>query len=234
MKSGVDISDLLGTRGPTIERIVPGCVPSDCEREHLARYQWAARELQGASVHRVLDSASGVGYGSAVLSKAGYDVVSIDCFREAVAFGSSRRWISKPLVGDVLELPFKSNSFDAVVSLETIEHLRRPGGFVKEVARVLKTGGLFLLSTPNAELSEQKNPYHHREFNLEELVAILVNAGFSIGGVLGQRLTLRGRFWERVRGLRRISWEIRRFSRVTRFYSPFAKPLVWCVRATQA
>src|SRR5262245_16512821 len=107
MRTDDKITALLGTRGETIERIVPGHVPNDCEREHLAAYRWAVEELRRGSARRVLDAASGVGYGSAVLADAGYDIVSIDCFREAVAFGCSRRWTSQPVVGDILTLPFK-------------------------------------------------------------------------------------------------------------------------------
>lgn len=46
-------------------------------------------------------------------------------------------------------LPFDDARFDAVVSIEGIEHIRRPFDFVSECARILKPGGVFILTTPN-------------------------------------------------------------------------------------
>lgn len=46
-------------------------------------------------------------------------------------------------------LPFKDGFFDVVLMEETIEHLVNPDNAIREVHRVLKEGGLFLLSTPN-------------------------------------------------------------------------------------
>lgn len=46
-------------------------------------------------------------------------------------------------------LPYKGASFDAVVSIEGIEHIRRPFDFIGECARILKPGGLLILTTPN-------------------------------------------------------------------------------------
>jgi 2-polyprenyl-3-methyl-5-hydroxy-6-metoxy-1,4-benzoquinol methylase len=46
-------------------------------------------------------------------------------------------------------LPYSDNSFDAVVSLEVIEHLENPRNFVREIARLLKVNGRCLITTPN-------------------------------------------------------------------------------------
>ena len=47
------------------------------------------------------------------------------------------------------KLPWRDSSIDAVVSSQTIEHLENPHFFVREAARVLKPGGIFIVSTPN-------------------------------------------------------------------------------------
>ncbi|MGA7870693.1 MAG: methyltransferase domain-containing protein [Candidatus Binatus sp.] len=45
--------------------------------------------------------------------------------------------------------PLNSNYADAMVSIETIEHMENPRAFVREIARVAKPGGLVVISTPN-------------------------------------------------------------------------------------
>jgi SAM-dependent methyltransferase len=63
-------------------------------------------------------------------------------------------------------------TFDVVVSFETIEHLRQPARFLAEVHRVLRPGGLFVCSTPNRDFAgkEEKNanPYHLSEMSFAE------------------------------------------------------------------
>jgi ubiquinone/menaquinone biosynthesis C-methylase UbiE len=49
------------------------------------------------------------------------------------------------------KIPFRSSIFDAVISIEVIEHLKNPWKFVEEVHRVLKKGGYFITSSPNVE-----------------------------------------------------------------------------------
>ncbi|MEI6632717.1 MAG: Coenzyme F420 hydrogenase/dehydrogenase, beta subunit C-terminal domain [Chlamydiota bacterium] len=48
-----------------------------------------------------------------------------------------------------MRLPFPDDSFDAVLSFETAEHIFDPAAFIGEIARVLKPGGCLLLTTPN-------------------------------------------------------------------------------------
>ena len=57
----------------------------------------------------------------------------------------------KPIDFNTEPLPWGDRSFDAVISWEVMEHLENPFHFVREIARVLKPGGLFLFSTPNIQ-----------------------------------------------------------------------------------
>lgn len=50
---------------------------------------------------------------------------------------------------DIMNIPFPDNSFDTVISCETIEHVHDPAKAVKELARVLRPGGRLFLTTPN-------------------------------------------------------------------------------------
>ncbi|HTX86644.1 MAG TPA: class I SAM-dependent methyltransferase [Candidatus Nanoarchaeia archaeon] len=141
--------------------------------EHLVRYQLAAQISRGK---RILDIACGSGYGSKILAEAGAaKVVAID--RGAEAVGEARRNYGQEKiefkVGDAENIAESDREFDMVVSFETIEHLENPEKYLAEVARVLKTEGIFLASTPNREVFGQKNPYHSHEFTRGEFEQIL-------------------------------------------------------------
>jgi SAM-dependent methyltransferase len=64
---------------------------------------------------------------------------------------------------------FADNSFDSVVSFQVIEHIQDDRLFLKEIHRVLKPGGIALLTTPNRPYSLSRNPWHIREYTAQEL-----------------------------------------------------------------
>jgi SAM-dependent methyltransferase len=82
---------------------------------------------------------------------------------------------------------------DVFISLETIEHVEDDVALIEETFRVLKPGGIFVCSTPNREITNPGtsiadapwNPYHIREYNLDEFRARL-ESRFEIQGVYGQ------------------------------------------------
>jgi SAM-dependent methyltransferase len=79
----------------------------------------------------------------------GNRVVGIDVDREALEVAAGRG--IEPVWGDLeAPLPFDDASFDAVVAGELLEHVRRPDDVVGEVLRVLRPGGTFAGSVPNA------------------------------------------------------------------------------------
>jgi len=107
-----------------VERIAPGFFPQPTEREHLARYRWAARWATG---QRVLDVACGTGYGSHILHKAGAkQVVGLDIHRPALDFALHRYPGPHYVQADAMSLPIQNGVFDVVVSIETLEHLSDP------------------------------------------------------------------------------------------------------------
>jgi ubiquinone/menaquinone biosynthesis C-methylase UbiE len=63
--------------------------------------------------------------------------------------------------GDGEALPFRDESFDVVVMSEVIEHLMRPEHSVWEIARVLKTGGVLVMTTNNASEAPLRSPLSH-------------------------------------------------------------------------
>jgi SAM-dependent methyltransferase len=67
-------------------------------------------------------------------------------------------------------------SFDAVVAIEVLEHVEQDAAFVREVHRVLKPGGFFLMTTPNGDFVANTNPDHKRHYARRQLAERLAEA----------------------------------------------------------
>ena len=123
----------------------------------------------------VLDAACGLGYGSRILATEARQVVGIDLLHDAVDH-ARRHYRAENLAYlrmDALSQAFRKESFDCVVSIETFEHIPNSFAdrFIDECRRVLKPGGLFILSTPNRPVHTQitKVPGHVHEVDVDEL-----------------------------------------------------------------
>jgi ubiquinone/menaquinone biosynthesis C-methylase UbiE len=86
--------------------------------------------------------------------------------------------------------PFKgveSNSMDSLITLQVIEHIEDDHAFLKEIARVLKTGAQAVIATPNKKMSLTRNPWHVREYTADELHSLLKKyfSEVDFGGVKG-------------------------------------------------
>ncbi|MDF8358660.1 class I SAM-dependent methyltransferase [Ensifer adhaerens] len=147
------------------------------EHEHIHRYLFA---LQFCAGKRVLDIASGEGFGSALLAQASEYVVGIDIAEEAVQHAQAN--YGSPCLefrrGDCLDLPLADASVDVVVSFETLEHIAGHEEFFIEIRRVLRPGGVFVVSTPDTNVytleSGFSNPHHLKELTRSEFrVSIL-------------------------------------------------------------
>ncbi len=179
------------------ERFMPGWAGPGIHLEHLHRYSLAASLASGA----VLDLGCGVGYGSRLLARAARRVVGVDSSPLTVGFAFSE--FAAPnlhyLAADARALPFPSAAFDWVVCFELIEHLREGEAVVAEIARVLVPDGRLLLSTPNRPVYSEgrgySNPFHLREFDAEELRALLA-ASFGEVVLFGQRLMAGSAIWD--------------------------------------
>jgi len=94
----------------------------------------------------VLDA--GCGNGNYVIDENRKNIawaVGIDTDSE---FFSKNICLDEVIVGNLENLPFDNNSFDAVVSLWVLEHLDNPKKVFSEIHRILKPGGIFLFATP--------------------------------------------------------------------------------------
>lgn len=157
-------------------------------RDHIARYHFAREYCRDK---RVLDVATGTGYGADILRNYGArEVVAVDRNRDALEYarqryGSTRlRWVD----GDAYALPFEPE-FDVVVSFETIEHLKHPERFAAECRRVLKPNGLYIVSTPLNTGGPFVSVHHELEFNPAEFTSLL-KEHFSSVEMFGQRREL--------------------------------------------
>lgn len=81
--------------------------------------------------------------------------------------------IKKIVLGDMTKSDFLGGSFDIAVAVEVLEHVEADDLFVSEVARVLKPGGIFLMTTPNGDWVKNQNPDHKRHYRREQLSALL-------------------------------------------------------------
>jgi SAM-dependent methyltransferase len=155
----------------TGERTLPD-VPEEnyWYRRHLVVYEWIAARTLG---RRVVDMACGEGYGSEVLSRGAASVVGVDANPEANEHARLRyRRQNLRFERDLVET-FREEC-DAVVFLQTIEHVQNPGEILEHFKSMLAPGGVAYVSTPNlltlappgADKSE--NPWHVKEYRAHE------------------------------------------------------------------
>jgi SAM-dependent methyltransferase len=181
-----------------VERLEIHDGTSGLEQEHVARYEYAQKFVEGRDV---IDVACGTGYGSKALADAGAKtVVGLDISPDAIRFAEShyRADNVRFAVGDAQRMEDVADaSADVVVSFETIEHVPDADAFLAEVRRVLKPGGTFIVSTPDFRQGSIKqkltcrlrNEFHVREYTGDEFLKAL--NGFEINQVCGQRITAR-------------------------------------------
>jgi SAM-dependent methyltransferase len=79
------------------------------------------------------------------------------------------------------------NAYDSIVSFQVIEHIQDDALFLKEIHRVLKPGGVALLTTPNRKMSLSRNPWHIREYLANELkdLATGIFSSVEMKGITG-------------------------------------------------
>jgi SAM-dependent methyltransferase len=161
----------------TGERVIPGLVDADLFNEHISRYRFAAQFATPEMA--ILDAGCGTGYGSAEFHARA--IAAVDLSPEAVAHAAAHYARPNALfaAATCAALPFADATFDLVVSFEVIEHLPDYRALLSEARRVLKPGGLFLVSTPNRDYYAESraeagpNPFHVREFDYAEFTQIL-------------------------------------------------------------
>ncbi len=147
---------------------------------HLERYRFAAKHLSDGLV---ADIACGVGYGSFLLADECGDhikhIYATDNDAKSIRF-ATRRYVHHKITfteSDAMhyQAPGKLNT---IVSLETLEHLEDPSGFIQHMARQLVSGGRFIASVPITP-SMDANPYHLHDFTIRRFKKMFTDAGMK-------------------------------------------------------
>jgi SAM-dependent methyltransferase len=157
----------------TGERTLPD-VPAENYwfRRHLAVYEWIGARVTGL---RVVDLACGEGYGSEVLSRSATSVVGVDA--NSKTYDHARlRYVRQNLHFEraLVETHGEDGCCDAVVFLQTIEHVQDPGAVLAHLRAMLAPGGTAYVSTPNVltlappGAVKSANPWHLREYRAAE------------------------------------------------------------------
>jgi SAM-dependent methyltransferase len=157
----------------TGERTLPD-VPEEnyWYQRHVAVYEWIAARCAGL---RIVDLACGEGYGSAILAGSAAEVIGVDANLEAheharAKYRRENLSFERGLVEDF------GRPCDAVVFLQTIEHIHQPERLLKRIARLaplayISTPNRLTLAPPGAEKSD--NPWHLREYDANQYRALL-------------------------------------------------------------
>lgn len=160
----------------TGERVIPDKMKptNGLLLEHLARYHFSYLYTKG----RVLDFACGSGYGTHMLAKANKahvsEIIGIDIDHDTVQY--AKKAFYHPLVAykqeDAVDpsLPDRLGLFDTIVSFETIEHVENELQFLRNIDRMLKPGGILILSTPFGQGRGKPcgSPFHVHQLTKEE------------------------------------------------------------------
>lgn len=178
----------------------------------LRRLQVIAHLVPRKGIRNVLDAGAGSGWLAETLSRRGYQVSAVDLGLDSIRRAAVRlRGRSAEVAfvqGDVYRLPCRTGCFDAVTASEMIEHLEYPADALREIARVLRPGGSFVVSVPYRERIEttlcihcnRKTPVnaHLHSFDEHILGSLLNDAGFTVQQVVryvsrpGERIGLAG------------------------------------------
>jgi SAM-dependent methyltransferase len=230
--SGVPPLELTG------ERTLPD-IPAEnyWYRRHLAVYEWIGARVIG---RRVLDMACGEGYGSEVLSRSAAGVVGVDANPEAHEH-ARLRYIRQNLTFErgLVETYGEPGAYEAVVFLQTIEHVQDPVAVLQHFRSLLAPGGVAYISTPNLltlappGAEKSNNPWHIKEYRAAEFERLC-------GGVFGD-VQLFGLFHARKLRLHELAlawgWDVVHFRlRITKpFYDRFTPAIAasdFALRAT--
>jgi SAM-dependent methyltransferase len=160
--------------------------------EHLHRYAIAKEYIKDKTV---LDIACGEGYGANLLAGDAKSVLGID--QDVATINSAKKKYIKSNLqfeeGLAESIPVADQSFEVVISFETLEHITEHEKMFREIKRVLKPGGILIISTPDkknySDIPGYKNPFHLKEL-YEDQFREIVSGFFTYAYFIHQNLLL--------------------------------------------
>jgi glycosyltransferase involved in cell wall biosynthesis len=183
----------------TGERFLPWIEGAQVYYEHLHRYALAAHLVRGK---KVLDLASGEGYGANMLAREAQEVTGVEIDKPTVQHARRRytRGNLEFIEGSILDVPIKGQKkFDVIICFEALEYVAEHDKLLSEVKRLLKEDGLFIVSTANRaahrDKADDRNPFHVKELDLDEFSSLL-RRYFKHLRVFGQRVHAGSNMWD--------------------------------------
>jgi SAM-dependent methyltransferase len=167
---------------------------------------------------KILDVGSQTGKNALFLKNNGNEVIGVEIVEELVEATKQKGIECYQLDVETDDFPFNDKEFDTVWAGDILEHLLNPRKFLKEVNRVLKDEGVFVLTVPNiaslrnrlqllikGKLSPNMVTYtskrgHMLDYDIHQLNAALSDADFKITKVITPPVTVRGikvPFWRK-------------------------------------
>jgi len=176
---GVNTDDLAALDAWRGERMYWDLASEDDRHLHLSRYEFARNRFQ--SDWTCLDAACGSGYGTSFLAEKVRQAEGVDVDPHAIAFATktySKQNVAYRCADLQFKLPFEDHTFNAIASFETFEHVADQRTMLSEFHRVLKPGGIIVISTPDRNVSQSiglDNRFHVAERSKREFVNLLTD-----------------------------------------------------------
>ena len=151
----------------------------------LYAYKAASELVKG----NIIELGSGEGYGIQMLAPLADRYMAVDKFDTDIS-GHANVEFRKQLLPSLAGIA--DNTFDFALTFQVIEHIQDDKTFIKEIHRVLKPGGIMMLTTPNRPMSLTRNPWHIREYTGDELAAIVAKDfnKVEVKGVFGSPVVM--------------------------------------------
>lgn len=138
-------------------------------------------------IDRRLEIGFGAGSFLHAAERAGWNVEGVEVSKTAEAHGSATGL--KTFCGDLADARYEDGSFDVVIASELLEHVPNPQVMIREIARIVRPGGLFWATTPSArgvsarllgnEWSVVSPPEHLHLFSEAGVRSLLLSEGFK-------------------------------------------------------
>jgi len=163
----------------------------DERRMIKAKYSWVTHLLKNTEFKKVIDIGCGLGFGTNLLHKAGYEVIGLDYSKQAIDI-ASKRYPEIEFLTCLITEYYPDYRFDVGVAMDVLEHFENYVEALKRMITITKDEGLLFFSTPNRR-SETTNPHHVKEFNYREIKTLFPGStitGFRHKYVSGRLLKL--------------------------------------------